>query len=142
MSFLIALFASATAFLLLDQLSKSLVESHIGDHNISLGPLLQLKHVASSRRLYARNGARLIFAAIWVAAFASTIVLYQLQPTFRNPTVVIAIGAALGGAAGNLIDVMRRRSVSDFIDFRFWPTFNLADAAIVCGLIVAFWPAR
>jgi signal peptidase II len=139
---LIALFASATLFLLLDQLSKSLVESQIGDRNISFGPLLQLKRVTSIKRLYGRGGARFLFAAIWIAALASTLALYRLQPSFRNPTVMIAIGAALGGAAGNLIDVMRRRAVSDFIDFRFWPTFNLADAAIVCGLIVAFWPAR
>ena len=139
---MIALFASATLFLLLDQLSKSLVESHIGDRQISLGSLLQLKRVASVKRLYARNGGRFVFAAIWVGALASTVALYQLRPSFRNPTVMIAIGAALGGAAGNLVDVIRRRAVSDFIDFRFWPTFNLADAAIVCGLIVAFWPAR
>ena len=139
---MIALFASATVFLLLDQLSKSLVESRIGDRNFSLGSLLQLKRVASIKRLYARSGARFVFAAIWLAALASTVALYQLQPSFRNPTAMIAIGAALGGAAGNLVDVMRRRAVFDFIDFRFWPTFNLADAAIVCGLIVAFWPGR
>ena len=139
---MIALFASATLFFLLDQLSKSLVEIHVGDRNISLGPLLQLKRVASIKRLYARDGARFLFAAVWITSLASTIALYQLQPTFRNRTVMIAIGAALGGAAGNLIDVLRRRAVSDFIDFRFWPTFNVADAAIVCGLVVAFWPAR
>jgi len=139
---LIALFASATLFLLLDQLSKSLVEIHIGDRNISLGPLLQLKSVASIKRLYARNGARFLFAAIWTTALASTIALYQLQPAFRNQTVMIAIGAALGGAAGNLMDVLRRRAVSDFIDFRFWPTFNLADVAIIAGLIVAFSATR
>jgi signal peptidase II len=134
----IALFGSVTLFLLLDQLSKSLVQAHVGDRNISLGPLLQLKRVARIKRLYARNGARFIFAAIWLAALVSTIALYRLQPAFRNPTVMVAIGAALGGAAGNLMDVMRRRAVSDFIDFRFWPTFNLADVAIIAGLIVAF----
>ncbi len=139
---MIALFGSATLFLLLDQLSKSLVEAHVRDRYISLGPLLRLKRVASIKRLYARNGARFLFAAVWLAAFVSTIALYQLQPAFQNPTVMIAIGAALGGAAGNLIDVLRRRAVPDFIDFRFWPTFNVADASIICGLIVAFWPAR
>lgn len=139
---MIALFASATLFLLLDQLSKSLVESQIGDRNISFGPLLQLKRVASIKRLYTRGGARFLFAAIWIAALASTIALYQLQPAFRNSTVMIAIGAALGGAAGNLVDVMRRRAVSDFIDFQFWPAFNLADVAIITGLIVAFSATR
>lgn len=139
---MIALFASAALVFLLDRLSKRLVESHVGPGNVSLGPLLQLKRVSSAKRIYARDGVRFFLVAIWVAALVSTIALYELQPAFRNPPIIIAIGAALGGAAGNLIDVLRRRAVSDFIDFRFWPTFNLADAAIVCGLVVAFWPAR
>ena len=139
---LIALFVSAALVLLLDRISKSLVESRFGSLNISLGPFLKLKSVASTKRLYLRDSVRFFLVTTWIAALASTIALHQLQPSFRNTTVMIAIGAALGGAAGNLIDVLRRRAVSDFIDFRFWPTFNLADAAIVCGLVVAFWPAR
>jgi signal peptidase II len=43
----------------------------------------------------------------------------------------------LGGAVGNVLDRVVRRSVTDFIDFHIgahhWYTFNLADAAIVCG---------
>jgi len=50
------------------------------------------------------------------------------------------VGAALGGAAGNLLDILRRRSVLDFIDLRWWPVFNIADVGIVAGLAVAFWP--
>lgn len=139
---MIALFASVVLVVFLDRLSKSLVEARVGSRKISFGSLLQLKHTSSAKRLHARRGGRFFFVALWIAALASTIALYQLQPSFRHPTMMIAVGAALGGAAGNLIDVLRRRAVSDFIDFRFWPTFNLADAAIVCGLIVAFWPAR
>ncbi len=139
---MIALFASAALVLLLDRISKSLVENRFGSANISLGRFLQLKHVASKKRWYLRDSVQFFFVATWIAALGSTIALYQMQPSFRNTTVMIAIGAALGGAAGNLVDVLRKRAVSDFIDFRFWPTFNLADAAIVCGLVVAFWPAR
>jgi len=43
----------------------------------------------------------------------------------------------LGGAAGNLLDRISRRGVTDFIDFHVgshhWYTFNLADCAIVVG---------
>ncbi len=48
----------------------------------------------------------------------------------------------LGGVAGNLIDRLFRRYVIDFLDFKIWPAFNLADAAIsvaVIGLIIYFW---
>jgi len=40
----------------------------------------------------------------------------------------------LGGAAGNLIDRIVSGFVVDFLDFRFWPVFNLADIAIVIGV--------
>ncbi len=46
----------------------------------------------------------------------------------------------LGGALGNLLDRVRLGSVVDFIDFKIWPVFNLADTAIVLGVaILAFY---
>lgn len=54
--------------------------------------------------------------------------------------------ALLAGAAGNLIDRIASGLVVDFFDFRIWPVFNLADIAIVCGVIgmmlVILFPAR
>jgi signal peptidase II len=40
----------------------------------------------------------------------------------------------LGGAVGNWIDRLRYGAVVDFLDFRIWPVFNLADAAISIGV--------
>jgi signal peptidase II len=42
----------------------------------------------------------------------------------------------VGGALGNLADRARQGSVTDFIDLPLWPTFNLADVAIVAGVIL------
>ena len=39
----------------------------------------------------------------------------------------------LGGAAGNLIDRFTLGRVIDFLDFHFWPVFNIADSCLVCG---------
>lgn len=47
----------------------------------------------------------------------------------------VALGLILGGAIGNLIDRLARGQVIDFLDFRVWPVFNIADSAIVVGLI-------
>lgn len=44
----------------------------------------------------------------------------------------------LGGAAGNWIDRLRFAAVVDFIDFRVWPVFNLADTAITIGVCLYF----
>lgn len=51
----------------------------------------------------------------------------------------IALGLVLGGALGNLVDRLfgdHGGSVVDFIDLRWWPIFNIADAAISCGVVL------
>ncbi len=52
--------------------------------------------------------------------------------------VALGLGAIIGGAFGNVIDRIRFGAVVDFIDVYYknyhWYTFNLADAAIVCGV--------
>lgn len=51
-------------------------------------------------------------------------------------------GLISGGITGNLIDRITYHGVIDFIDFRIWPVFNLADTFIVCGvfcLIFSYW---
>ncbi len=51
-----------------------------------------------------------------------------------------ALSCVLGGAVGNLIDRVRLGHVVDFLDFYYqnshWPAFNIADVAIVCGVIL------
>ena len=52
----------------------------------------------------------------------------------------MSLGLQLGGALGNLLDRVRLGSVVDFVDFKIWPVFNLADTAIVVGVgILAFY---
>lgn len=45
-----------------------------------------------------------------------------------------ALGLVAGGAIGNLVDRVRFTKVIDFLDFRVWPIFNLADTAICIGV--------
>jgi signal peptidase II len=45
-------------------------------------------------------------------------------------------GLLIGGALGNLADRVRDGAVTDFIDLPLWPTFNLADVAIVAGVLL------
>jgi signal peptidase II len=46
------------------------------------------------------------------------------------------LGLVLGGAIGNFIDRIRLGYVVDFIDFRVWPVFNIADSAVTIGVIM------
>ncbi len=69
----------------------------------------------------------------------SITLLVHFGPLFQSHFAQVGVGAALGGATGNLYDILLRRAVIDFIDFGFWPVFNLADVAIVFGVAVALW---
>jgi signal peptidase II len=53
----------------------------------------------------------------------------------RRPGIWLPVGAVMGGALGNLADRAREGSVIDYVDPVLWPAFNLADAAIVLGIL-------
>ena len=52
-----------------------------------------------------------------------------------RPMLWLPVGAVAGGALGNLADRARDGSVIDYVDPILWPAFNLADAAIVLGIL-------
>ena len=56
----------------------------------------------------------------------------------RHPVLPVALGLVLGGSIANLLDRVRLGHVTDFLDFRFWPAFNLADVFIVVGVATLF----
>jgi signal peptidase II len=136
----IVLFASGGLLLLLDQWGKRMVEVHVGRHCISWGRALQLRYVVHMKDIYKHRTARAALVLVWFAALVSAIALHRSGVWFQSRTALFGLSLALGGAAGNLLDVVRRRYIIDFIDMRWWPVFNLSDVAIVAGLAAAFWP--
>lgn len=49
------------------------------------------------------------------------------------------VALVLGGAIGNIIDRFLYGQVIDFLDFRIWPVFNVADSAISVGAVSLMW---
>ena len=84
---------------------------------------------------------RRVFLVLWTVAIAGTTAALWTLPQLDAPSVRAAIGAAVGGATSNVADQMLRGHVTDFIDLRVWPVFNLADVAIVAGVMGAFLSA-
>ena len=86
-----------------------------------------------------------------IGAIALVVVVVLVISAGRGASTLgaVAIGMVVGGAAGNLCDRLFRSDsgflqgeVIDFIDLRWWPVFNVADAAVVIGgilLVVAAW---
>lgn len=85
--------------------------------------------------LLAGAGARLLLVAVAVVAIvALSVWLWRAAHLLTT----LAVGAIIGGAIGNVISRLRYGAVVDFIDVHIgawhWYVFNLADAAIVCGV--------
>jgi signal peptidase II len=78
------------------------------------------------------GGGPLLVVAI-AAALAGLVVYFVLNSD--TPFLWLPVGLILGGALGNLADRAREGAVVDFIDPIAWPAFNLADAAIVVGVL-------
>lgn len=77
------------------------------------------------------KGHQEVFVAVAVITVAAAVsYLYYLKPDYY---MQIIVGMIAGGAAGNLLDRLIYGYVVDFIDFGWWPVFNLADSAIVIG---------
>ncbi len=83
------------------------------------------------------SGVLTIIAFIGIpAVIASALLSRRYLPFLDNMLGKIGLGLILAGTLGNLIDRVRFGYVTDFIDFHFWPTFNLADSGITVGTII------
>ncbi len=77
-----------------------------------------------------------------IPPIALAFIIYILRSVPNSDIIqIVALSGIFGGAIGNYIDRIRFRYVIDFLDFHIknkyvWPAFNVADSAIVCGVIV------
>lgn len=79
--------------------------------------------------------------ALWLLVVLTAVIIAFLARWLwrtRSVAEAMALGLIIGGALGNLLDRLRQGAVTDFIDAHYaawhWPTFNMADVAIVCGV--------
>ena len=135
-----ALFLGIAALIsVLDQLSKNLVLTYLPVGEAwnpipFLKPFVTVTHVTNTGAafgLFRDKGT--VFAVIAVLVVVGMVVFYRYLPP-NSVLVRVSLGLQLGGAVGNLLDRVRLGTVVDFVDFKFWPVFNLADTAIVCGV--------
>ncbi len=129
-----------------DQLTKWwAVHALDDDHTIHLVWTLRFNLVRNSGAAFSTG--RGLGPLLGLGAVLVVLVLIRLGRVYRSPGTALALGAVLGGAVGNLIDRAVREGsgrflggyVVDFIDVQWWPVWNVADMAIVCGGIALAW---
>jgi signal peptidase II len=119
----------------LDQASKAAASSLVdrGD-TVEVLPFLSIADVRNRGVAFGLFGAASpVLVGLTIAVLIG--VLVYLAAGSSGPRVWVSAGLLLGGALGNLADRVRIESVVDFIDVPVWPTFNLADVAIVAGVL-------
>jgi signal peptidase II len=89
--------------------------------------------------------SRLLPLLLPVAVVALAWVGWQVWRRHPSWMAATALGAVAAGALGNLVDRLGDGAVTDFVAVGPWPRFNVADAALTCGiaaLVVASWRAQ
>lgn len=130
------LIASSLAILALDQVSKVLVrhalrpDAYVAIAGNTLGIRLS-ENRGAAFGLFQSGGPVL---ALLTGVAIGFILYYSRRAGQMHRLMTPAFALLLGGALGNLVDRVRFGHVVDFIYVSFWPTFNLADAAITFGV--------
>ena len=126
----------------LDQVTKHFVLSELSDGDV----VHVIDGILRFRLKYNPGGAfgigQNIPGFFLAASVAIGIAVVLLARKVDDPRWLVPLGLVLGGGAGNLIDRTIRDTggrVVDFIDILVWPLFNVADSAIVIGVIILFW---
>lgn len=131
----------AATVILGDQISKWLIEHQL-PLNTSWAPLpeyahlFRITHVSNTGAAFGLFPSGSLLFTVIAALVAVVILFYNFQLTDGYRLLRVALGLQLGGALGNLIDRLRIGHVTDFLDFGPWPVFNLADTAIVAGVLL------
>ena len=130
-------FAGATAALVVavDQILKQVVVSSFErgeSRDVFFG--IDLTYVRNEGVAFGALGDGGALIVVLTAAALGLLIVYFALNAGR-PMLWLPVGAVAGGALGNLADRAREGSVIDFVDPVLWPAFNLADAAIVVGIL-------
>jgi len=133
----LGLAAVAVAAILADQVTKHVVASQIalGDAVHVLGPF-SIRHVQNTGIAFGLFAGATSLVVVLTAVAVVWMLVYFARSGARHPVLPVALGLVIGGSVSNLVDRVRLGYVTDFLDFRYWPAFNLADSFIVVGVLL------
>jgi len=129
---------AAAVVVALDQLTKWWADDRLSDGPIHVVWTLRLNLVRNPGSAFSMG--RSLGPLLAVVAVVVVLVLVRVGRMVSSTPTAIGLGLVLGGALGNLVDRAFRDGhgflgghVVDFIDFQWWPVFNVADMGIVVG---------
>ena len=138
-------FITAAIIVAADQATKHWIRA-----NLDIGETLWRYGILSIVRVQPNTGASFgLFQGytVWLIALTFIFLIcllgyvfffYRRVPWMNRPLFWVALGLILGGSVGNLVDRVHPalRAVTDFISIGWWPTFNVADPAVITGAVL------
>lgn len=135
------MFRIILAIFMLDQISKFFVTRLLleGESLVVVAPVFYLTYLKNPGAAFGLLASwRVVFIVITVLLVVAVVIFARYLP-IKSRLAIYGLALLLGGAMGNLVDRLRTGYVIDFLDFRIWPVFNLADVAIVMGVGLLCW---
>ena len=127
-------FIVAALVFVLDQLSKLAVKG-LQQPVVLIPSFLQVTYIENTGSSFGMlQGWSYFLAAMGIIIIIAFLLFFRSFP--KDLLAIAAIGLILGGALGNTVDRLLLGHVVDFIDFSFWPAFNIADSAMTIGVVL------
>lgn len=130
--------------LLLDQVIKTQVAAKLvlGQSVPLIGNLVKLTYVRNTGAAFSLFVGFSSYLAVIGLVVTAIVVYFHFKISRRDYFTQTALAFILGGSLGNLFDRILRGYVVDYLDFGFWPVFNLADTMINVGvfmILIVIW---
>jgi len=144
----VVFFLTALLIVAADQLSKMWIRNYLPEGQslpeIGFFRLIHIHNTGGAFGLFQGQSFSLTIVAFIgiVIILVYTLLIYPRFSFLDGMLGKSALGLVLGGTVGNLIDRLHFGYVTDFIDVGFWPAFNIADSAVVIGVIIFAYSLR
>jgi signal peptidase II len=133
----LSLSAVALAAIGADQLTKAVVSSQLAlDDSVHVIGPFSIHHVQNSGIAFGLFASATSLVILLTGVAVAWMLYFFGRSGARHPVLPVALGLVIGGSISNLIDRVRLGHVTDFLDLRWWPAFNLADSFITVGVVI------
>jgi signal peptidase II len=127
----------AIAAIVADQVTKHVVTKTLAlDESVHVVGPLSIHHVQNSGIAFGLFSSATAVVTVVTGIAVVWMLVFFARSGSRHPVLPAALGLLIGGSMSNLVDRVRLHHVTDFIDLKWWPAFNLADSFIVVGVAI------
>jgi signal peptidase II len=122
----------------LDQLIKYMILNNyiLGQSTPIIEDVLYITYIKNTGIAFGLFKNNNIFMIIVITIIIILLIFFYYREKEKSLTLSISIMFLVSGAVGNLIDRIMLGFIIDYINFSFWPAFNLADSLVVIGSVL------